>query len=403
VRITFLTHYFPPEVGAAPLRIAALARGLAATGMEVTVHTGFPHYPAGRIQPPYRNRPWLVEHDEGVRIVRSAVYATPNRGTVRRLLNHAALAGSALATAKASGPADVVIAESPPLFTAAAGVAYARAKRAALALNVSDLWPQSAVELGALSGPRSIRAAEALEGFCYRHSQAITAPTATMVATLDAHPAARGRAHHVPPAVDVARFAPAASQPPERRSGDPLRVLYAGTLGLAQGLDGVLDAAALAGPDVVRLQLAGDGPDRAALAARVARDGLRHVELLGPVPSTAVPGLYAAAHAGLVPLRDLPLFRGALPTKLYEVMAAGRPVIVAARGEAAELVVRTGSGVAVPPEDPVALAAAWRGLRDDVDGGLRMGAAGRQTAADHSRAAAISRWRTLLLGLAARP
>jgi glycosyltransferase involved in cell wall biosynthesis len=402
VRVTFLTHYFPPELGAAPVRIAALARGLAGEGIEVTVHTGFPHYPAGRIQAPYRNRPWQVERDGDVRIVRSAVYATPNRGTVRRLANHAVLAGSALATARVSGPADVVIAESPPLFTGAAGVGYARAKRAALALNVSDLWPQSAIELGALNGAAVIRTARALEGFCYRHSQAITAPTAGIVATLGAHPAASGRAHHIPPAVDVRRFADADGGPPSRRSGEPLVVLYAGTLGMAQGLDGVLDAAALAGSEVVRLRIAGDGPDRLHLAERIAREGLRHVELLGPVPFQAVAALYADAHAGLVPLRDLQLFRGALPTKLYEVMAAGRPVVVAAHGEAADLVARTASGVVVPPEDPAALAAAWRRLRDDVNAAARMGAAGRQVAALHSREAAISRWSTLLRALDAR-
>ncbi|MCW3015137.1 MAG: glycosyltransferase, partial [Solirubrobacterales bacterium] len=245
------------------------------------------------------------------------------------------------------------------------------------------------------------RTARALESFCYRHSQAITAPTAGIVATLGAHPAAGGRAHHIPPAVDVQRFADAAGGPPSRQPGEPLVVLYAGTLGMAQGLDGVLDAAALAGPDVVRLRIAGDGPDRAHLAERIAREGLRHVELLGPVPFGAVAALYADAHAGLVPLRDLRLFRGALPTKLYEVMAAERPVIVAAHGESADLVARTGSGVVVPPEDPPALAAAWRQLRDDVAGAARMGVAGRQVAALHSREAAISRWTTLLQALGA--
>src|SRR3954451_17355612 len=126
VRAVFLTHYYPPEAGAPQLRIAALAGGLAGHGWDVCVHTGFPHYPVGRVLAPYRNRPLLRERGPGGEaIVRSAIYPTANRGFARRLLNHASLAASALATAPASGAADVVVAESPPLFTAAAGAVYA--------------------------------------------------------------------------------------------------------------------------------------------------------------------------------------------------------------------------------------------------------------------------------------
>ena len=155
MHVLFLTHYYPPEIGAAPARIAALADGLARRGLQVSVHTGFPHYPSGTIQGALPNRPLRIERIGPVQVVRSAVYPTPNRGFTRRLANHTAFAGGALATAWASGPIDVVVAETPPLFTAAAGVGYAIAKCAALALNVSDLWPQSAIELGALNDPRA--------------------------------------------------------------------------------------------------------------------------------------------------------------------------------------------------------------------------------------------------------
>lgn len=398
MRIAFLTHYYPPELGAAPARIAALATGLAARGVEVTVHTGFPHYPSGSVEPPHRNRPWRVERVDGIRVVRSAVYATPNRGTVRRLLDHAVLAGSALAASPLGGPADLVVAESPPLFTAAAGVAFARSKRAPLALNVSDLWPQSAVELGALRRRNVIRLAERLETACYAGSAAITAPTEGIVARLARHPAAAGRQHLVPPAVDVERFAGVPPVVPPAPDA-PLRLLYAGTLGMAQRMETVLDAMTLLRADEAHLTIVGDGPDRAALRDRVARQPLPHVEVVGPLPPAAVVGRYADCHVGLVPLRDLPLFRGALPTKLYEVMAAGRPAILAARGEAADLVVRTGAGVVVPPEDPHALAAAVRDLRSSPARATAMGSAGVGVADAHSRGAAIDRWAALAADL----
>ncbi|MCW3067151.1 MAG: glycosyl transferase group 1, partial [Solirubrobacterales bacterium] len=131
-RVVFLTHYFPPEVGAAQARILRLASGLRRRGFEVVVHTGFPHYPDGRIAAPHRNRPWAREQLAGVSVLRTAVYPAPNRGIVRRLAGHAAFALGAVAAARLSGPADVVVAETPPLFTGAAAVPYARLKRAAL-------------------------------------------------------------------------------------------------------------------------------------------------------------------------------------------------------------------------------------------------------------------------------
>jgi colanic acid biosynthesis glycosyl transferase WcaI len=401
MHVLFLTHYFPPEIGAAPARIAALAHGLAERGLQVSVHTGFPHYPSGTIESPYENRAVLVEHEGPVRIIRSVVYPTPNRGFHRRLANHTAFAAGALATARTAGAVDVVVAESPPLFTAAAGVAYAAAKNAALALNVSDLWPESAIELGALSAGRvPAAAAHALARHCYRRAQLITAPTAGIVSSLSARAEAAGKVTLVAPAVDLARFCAIAERP--RQPHAPLRVVYAGTLGLAQGLGVLVDAAALAGADVVEVQIAGDGPEANMLRDRVAEQHLSNVRLLGPVAPQDVPALLEQADAGVVPLLDRPVFRGALPTKLFELMAAGRPAIVAARGEAAELVTRTSAGLAVAPENPAALAAAFLRLRDAPAQARAMGAHGRAAAHGFDRLAAVDRWAELLNGLNAR-
>jgi colanic acid biosynthesis glycosyl transferase WcaI len=397
MRVLLLTHYYPPEVGAAPARIAALARGLAGRGMEVTVHTGFPHYPSGVLARPYRNRLVQVEWQSGVRVVRSLVYPTPNAGFARRLANHAVFAAGALATYAASGPVDVVVAETPPLFTAFAGVLYAKLKRAPLALNVSDLWPESAIELGVLGDGLAARAAHALARRCYRSARLITAPTQGIVESLGARSEARGKVVQVPPAVDLARFT--ALAPLALRSGAPLRVLYAGTLGLAQGLGTLVEAAALAGPTVVELLLTGDGPAAAPLRREVAARGLAHVRLLGSVAPERVPSLYAEADAGVVPLRDLPIFNGALPTKLFEVLAAGRPAVVAAHGEAAELVRSSGAGLAVAPEDPLALAEAFRRLHADPLEAGAMGERGRLHAARFDRSAAVGLWEQLLNGL----
>ncbi len=393
MRIVLLTHYFPPEVGAPQTRLAELAAGLVSRGHEVTVHTAPPHYPEGVIRAPYRNRPLASERlVSGVRVLRSAVYATPNRGRVRRVLNHLSHAVTSLATSPASGPCDVVVAETPPLFTAAAGAIYARAKGAPLLLHVADLWPESAVELGVLTDPRLVAAADGLARWCYRRSTGIAVPTEGMRSRLGDFAEAHGKVTRIAPAVALERFTPAPLP-----GGGPLRIAYAGTLGLSHGIEVLVRAAALAGPETVEVTLAGDGAEADHARAAIARHGAGNVHMAGSVPRDAVPGLYAAHHAGAVVLRDRPIFAAALPSKLFEVMAAGRAAVVSARGDAAELVTRAAAGVAVAPEDPVALAGALSSLSADRRRLESLGAAGRAyVAAHHDREAMVDAWDSLV-------
>jgi hypothetical protein len=380
MRVCFLTHYFPPEVGAPQTRIELVARALARSGAEVTVHTGFPHYPDGGVKPPYRNRRWLVERRDGITIVRSAVCPAANRGFALRLADHLAFASSALVTTRLSGPADVVVGESPPLFTAAAGVPYAAVKDAAYVVNVADRWPASAVEMGALRNPRAIAAAEALELWLYRRADLIVSPTQGIALALDDLPEAHGKSQRVWPVVDVARFM-ADDGPPrheEVADGRPLRVLFAGTVGLAHGLEVLVRAAQLAGPDVVQVTIAGGGADAQHIARLIEDERVGNVKMLGVVPSAEVPRLYRAADASAVLLRDLPIFQGALPTKLLEGMAAAKPVILSARGEAARFIESARAGIVVAPEDPQALCAAIRRLHEDAELRRELGAAARR-------------------------
>ncbi len=383
-------------MGAPQARIAALARGLHDRGHEVTVHTGFPNYPDGAIRAPYRNRPWLVE-DGAVRVVRSAVYPAPNRGFARRLANHASLALSALAVAPLAGPADAVVVETPPLFLAGAAIGYARLKRAPLVLHVSDLWPDSAVELGALRRPRLIGVARGLESACYRAATAIVCPTRGIEGILSARPEAGTRVHWIAPSVDTERFLSVPPLEPRRRAG-PFRVLYAGTIGISQGIDTLIEAAAILEDRVpVEVVIAGDGAEAPALGRRLTERGPANVRLIGPVPHDQIPGLYAEAEAAAVLLRDRPLFRRALPTKIFEAMGAGRPVLLSVGGEAADLIAEGSCGVAVPPDRPDRLAAAIAELAGDGVRAARLGAAGRRLAIGRfARRHALDQWEALL-------
>ena len=395
MRVTILTHYYRPEVGAPQARLSELAARLAGRGVEVTVHTGFPNYPDGRVKAPYRNRPWLEENEGGVRVVRSLVYPAANAGFARRIANHLVFASSAVATARRAGRADVVLVETPPLFTGAAGVAYARLLGARLVLHVSDRWPASAVELGALRDRRAIALAERLERWCYRHAAAIVVPTDGLRGDLDRVPEARGKVRRLGPAVDTERFHPATAKTTEDEAG-PLRVLYAGTVGLAHGVGTLVEAARIAGPDTVEVWIAGDGAEAPAVRDGLARQPATNVKLLGSLPYEEIPRLYEQVDAAVVLLRDRPVFHAALPTKMFEALAAARPVVLSARGEAAELIEGHSAGVVVPPEQPPELAEALRRLARDRASLAELGKNARRLAEPHSWGTIADRWYELL-------
>src|SRR5260370_21713924 len=184
LRIVVLTHYFPPELGAPQARLYELASRAAHAGHTVTVVTGFPNYPTGVIPPRYRGRFRMEEELDGIRAIRTWVYAAPNRGVVRRIANHLSFAFSSLTAVRRLGRVDVFFVESPPLFIGIAALAYRRLKGAPYIFNVSDIWPESAVELGALRNRIAVRLSEALELHLYRRATRVSVVTAGMVERL---------------------------------------------------------------------------------------------------------------------------------------------------------------------------------------------------------------------------
>jgi glycosyltransferase involved in cell wall biosynthesis len=402
VHVLYVTHYFHPEVGAPQTRILESAQRLAAHGHAVTALTGFPNYPDGVIPAPYRGRLMQTEWVGPVRVIRSAVYAAPNRGFARRLLNHASSAISSTLASPRAGPTDVVIAESPPLFTAAAGVLIARLRRAPLVLNVADLWPESAVQLGALRDPRAIRLAEAMERFAYRHAALIAVPTPGMRDSLLSRGLPDERVVHLPNAVDIDRFGAAPAPVGRERP----RIVYSGTVGMAQGIGTLLEAARIleAEGDELEFLVAGDGAERPQLEALAREWGLRSVTFAGKLPRERIPAVIGGADIAVLTLRDLPLFEDALPSKLLEYMAAGRPVAAGAAGLVASVVEAAGAGLVTPPEDASALAASIRRLARDPVTAAAMGASGRRYVHEHfSRDAVVGRLERLLREVAGQP
>ena len=375
MRVLFLTHYFHPEVGAPQTRILELANELSGRGHDITVLTGFPNYPDGVVAEPYRGRRFQTERLGGLRIVRTAVYPAPNRGVGRRLLNHLSFALSSVPASARTGPADVVIAETPPLFAAVSAVAIAALKRAPLVLNVADLWPDAAIQFGALRHRQVIAAARALERFAYRHADLIAVPTPGLERVLRERGYPPERILVVPHGVDPDRFVLDGEREPS-----PGRVVYSGTIGLGHAVGTLIEAARLLedGGGRYEFLIVGDGAERAELEERARSLGLRSVAFAGRLPRSELPALLATADVTVATQRDLPLLADALSTKVLEYMAAGRPVVAAAAGWTAQVIADAGAGIACPPEQPAALAEAIAALVADPERARAMGLSGRR-------------------------
>lgn len=380
MRIILLTHFYAPEIGAPQTRLAETVRELANRGHRVTVVTGPPHYPDGHVRAGYSPFRPTVAHEAGTRVVRLPMIPRPNLGIVDRVVDQGSFSLAALSAAACRG--DVYLVESPPLFLAATGALVSLIGNRPLLLHVADPWPDFPIAMGALRDPRLIRGSYALERLAYARAARITTVTEGLVDLLAAKPAAAGKVALLPNGVDVDRFQTAHDRVVTRRSmgwSDELfHASYIGTVGLAQGVGTLLDAAAGLVGRPVQINIVGDGAERRDLEEAARRRGLSNVRFHDPVPRDRVPALLTASDAAIVMLRRGALYEHSLPTKLVEALAAGRPVVVAADGEAARIVAEAGAGFTAPAEDVEALRAA---IVACSEGDLRqMGERGRAAA-----------------------
>lgn len=359
MRVLIVSHYFPPEVGAPQTRLYETAIGLQAVGHDVTVLTGPPHYPTGVTRPGYS--PWRIRRERlgDIRIVRVPVLARPNRGLVDRSLDQLSFAMTAAAAGPVVERSDVVVVDSPPLPLGLTAGLYRRLYRRPYLFHVADPWPDYPIQMGALRNSALIRIARSIEATSYRHASLITTVSPGNVRRLSAHREARGKVRLLLNGVDVRRFQPDRS-PAEARAalGWPearLTLVYAGSVGLAQGLGTLIDAVAPLYDAGLVVHVVGDGYDRDRLAREVAMRGLHHIRFADPVTRDEVPTVLAAADAILVLLQPGPLNEDSLPTKLVEGLAAGRPILVSADGDVARIVTEARAGLNAAAGDAVAL------------------------------------------------
>lgn len=355
--------------------------GLLAAGHAVTVVCEQPNHPAGVFQPGYGRRPVVSERAGRCTVRRMWVATSPRKTTAVRLAFYATFSAGAAAGVLATLGVDVALITSPPLPGALAAARMAKLRRVPYVLDVRDIWPAAAVALGELSNERALAVLRRAERWLYRAASRVTATTRPFCRHID-ELAGRPLSVHLPNgAVDALIEEPVTPAP----SSSPFTVGYAGNMGIAQGFNIVLDAAEELRGEDVRFELVGEGPLKESLRGQASARGLDNVAFRPGVPTSDIAKVLDASHALLVPLRAHEVLDDFIPSKLFDAMARGRPVIVAARGEAAAVVAAHSCGITVPPEDGLALAATVRRLRDEPGLAVQLGAAGRAAAPQYAR------------------
>ncbi|SEK38686.1 glycosyltransferase family 4 protein [Halomonas daqiaonensis] len=371
MRILFLSDNFPPETNAPANRLYDHAVRWVQAGHEVTVVTCAPNFPEGEVFSGYRNRWHSVEQWEGIRVVRVKSYITSNEGFLRRTLDYVSFMVSGFIGGLFQKKPDLIVASSPQFFAAVGGWALAAVRRKPFVFELRDLWPASIVAVGAMEESRTIRVLEKLELFLYRRARRVVAVTQAFKQDLVERGIDGDKIDVVLNGVDLTRYQPMPADEQLRREHGlegKFVVGYLGTHGMAHALDKVLEAAERLRhcEDIVFL-FVGAGAAKAELEARVQGLGLTNVRFVPRQPKDAMPGYWSLCDLALIPLRDTPVFESVIPSKMFECMAMGIPVLMSLpEGEATGILHDAGAGVCVPPEDPAAMAEAIETLKDDT-------------------------------------
>ncbi|MGA3024395.1 MAG: glycosyltransferase family 4 protein [Bryobacteraceae bacterium] len=384
MNVLVIAQHYHPEVTAAVNRLTALAEALGRLGHGVTVIAPKPNHPAGRIAAPYRGSAVKVEEVSGVEVHYTWVYTSPRKSVVRRVLYYASFTLMAIfAALRLKGRYDVVFASCPPPLVGVAGWVIARVKRAKFILDVRDMWPGLAIALGELRNPIAIAAARAVESLCYRTADGIIAVTRPFRDEIERRISKRVPVELVPNGalplfVDAGRGRERTRD--EKGWKTRFVVSYVGNVGVCQGLMHVVEAAEIlqeAAPDVLFF-VQGHGVVKDRLIAEARRRGLRNMSFEDIVPTETAAAAMAASDALLVPLARVPLAAQFVPSKLFDSMAVGRPVLLSVEGEALRILEESQAGLGYRAEDGKALAEAVLELRAEPGRAHEMGVRGRE-------------------------
>ena len=364
MKLLILTQYFPPEIGAPQNRLYELALRLQKKGVEVSVLTTMPNYPQMKIHQNYKGKCYCKETLNELKIHRAWIYVSQSKSIISRLLNYFSFVISAFFIgAFKLKKQDVLMVESPPLFLGITAYLLAKLKGAKLLFNVSDLWPESAEKLGIISNKFLISMATKLEEFCYKKSSLISGQTQGIVNNISTR-FPNKNVYWLKNGVDInfydvnKEIEKDAWKNENNYSNEDFILFYGGIIGHAQGLEVILNAAKkLEEHKNIKFVLLGNGPEKEKLIKLRDELKLTNLRFFDAVPKSEMQRIIMSTNATIIPLKRLDLFKGAIPSKIFENLALKKPIILGVEGEAEELFIKQGKcGVSFIPEDSENLA-----------------------------------------------
>ncbi|MBX3119940.1 MAG: glycosyltransferase family 4 protein [Fimbriimonadaceae bacterium] len=359
MKILFLSQHYKPEP--CDTRTSQLAQHLAARGHKTSVITSFPNYPLGKTYEGWRQQIVKKQQVDGVNVIRVPMYPSHTKSPKRRALSYLSfgLSAAILGEIFTKRP-NLIWIHHPPLTTGLAGYFLAKIKGVPYVYEIHDLWPETLVSTGVIKEGRITRAIRKVCGFLYKRSAAIVVTSAGMKSHLERQNVEPEKIHVIPQWADEAIYHPV---PRDLKFGDEhglngkFNVLFAGNLGLAQGLDTVLCAARrLERFENLQIVLVGNGVEAERLKQRVQDEKITNVRFLGQHPAESMPQFFAWADALLIHLKDDPLFAITVPSKTQVYVACGRPILCGVAGDGADVVSKAACGLTFEPEDVDAMA-----------------------------------------------
>lgn len=360
MNILFLSHYFPPEVNAPATRTYEHCKQWVSEGHNVTVISCVPHHPMGKAYPGYKNKWFQVEEKDGIKAIKVFTYITANEGFLKRTFNYVFYMLMTILVAPFIGKADIVVSTSPQFFNGLAGYFVSRLKRARWVLEIRDLWPESILAVGAVKNKKIISMLEWIESFVYRKADHVVPVTNAFKNHIVQKGAKPEDITVIRNGVDPEKFEVI---PYDQELANDLRLegkfiaSYVGTHGMAHGLDVILNAAELLKEhEHIVFLMVGDGAERLRLLKEKEQRNLENVYMLGQQPKDKMPALWSISNVSLVLLKKLDLFKTVIPSKIFESMATQTPIILGVEGEVKEIILESGAGVCIEPENAQELA-----------------------------------------------
>jgi glycosyltransferase involved in cell wall biosynthesis len=354
MKILFLTDNFPPEVNAPATRTYEHCMAWKATGAEITIITCAPNFPLGKVYKGYKNKLWQTEKMDGIRVIRVWTYISANKGFLKRTLDYISFALSGF-IASLFIKTDVIVATSPQFFTAVAGYLASFFKRKPWVMEVRDLWPESIKAVQVMSsGGRTYRALEKLEMFLYRKASRIVVVTRSFKENIVSRGIPEEKILIIKNGANIDLFHPVEKNQEILSSlnlHNKFIVGYIGTHGMAHKLDFIMECAAEITDDSIHFLLIGDGAEKENIQAKAAELGLKNVSFLDSVAKEKVSDYISVSDIALVPLKKSDTFKKVIPSKLFEVSAMQKPILLGVEGESKQMVEEYHAGLCFEPEN----------------------------------------------------